>query len=102
MIEKLIISLDCSQGALLRVLGVIERRGWEVRALELDSEGSNGAMLRCEIERRTFHAGGIEVLLRHVEKLHCVSRAGIENTMMPHWPSARQGALQAVAAGGAT
>ncbi|GAB4575291.1 MAG: hypothetical protein Tsb008_15470 [Rhodothalassiaceae bacterium] len=103
MNTTLLISLDHSQGALLRVLGAIERRGWTVRSLSLDGEGSNGALLRCDLSRRPFHAGGPDILGRHLEKLECVGRVETA-AAAPRWavaaPAAASAAtLQAMAVG---
>ncbi len=45
MMERFAILIDDSQGALMRVIGTIERRGWRVQALAMAPHGNRGARL---------------------------------------------------------
>lgn len=69
MIESMTVIIDHSDGALLRVLGTVERRGWQVRGIETAPFGNAALEIRLEIERRQWHAGDAGVLARHLEKL---------------------------------
>ncbi|MBB4211808.1 acetolactate synthase small subunit [Rhodothalassium salexigens DSM 2132] len=73
MRETLTLHLDDSHGALLRTLGLIERRGWKVTHLDLRPAEPAGQTARFEVERLPWHAGTPEILARHVSKLFCVA-----------------------------
>ncbi|MBK5910590.1 hypothetical protein CCR85_03670 [Rhodothalassium salexigens] len=73
MRETLTLHLDDSHGALLRTLGLIERRGWKVTHLDLRPAETGRQAARFEIERLPWHAGTPEILARHVGKLFCVA-----------------------------
>lgn len=70
--ERLNVIIDGSQGALLRVLGTIERRGWQVEAIETERLDGERMRLELEVLRLPWHTASAEVLKRHVEKLVCV------------------------------
>lgn len=70
--ERLNVIIDGSQGALLRVLGTIERRGWQVEALETERLDDRAMRLELELLRLPWHGAHADVLKRHIEKLVCV------------------------------
>ncbi len=72
MIRHIEISLESQHGALLRILGTIERRGWIVRAMDMNSKANDARILRLKIERSPYHSGSFDTLTRHIEKLFCV------------------------------
>lgn len=80
MIRHIEISLENQHGALLRILGTIERRGWVVRAMDMNSQGNDAQTLRLKIERSRHHSGSFETLTRHVTKLFCVRQIGVSTT----------------------
>lgn len=74
MRDTMTIHMDRSQGTLLRVLGMIERRGWTVIAMDMRPTGPDRQVLSLELERLPWHGGSLEVLTRHIDKLYCVEQ----------------------------
>jgi len=74
--ERLKVIIDGSQGALLRVLGTIERRGWQVEAIETERLDGGSMRLELGLLRLPWHAADAGVLRRHIEKLACVRSVG--------------------------
>jgi acetolactate synthase regulatory subunit len=63
--------MDCEPGTLPRLIGLIERRGFEVLALELSaSGGARQASLEVEPLRRS---GDVGVLSRQIERLYGIT-----------------------------
>lgn len=75
MIRHLSITLDNQHGALLRLFGTIERRGWLVKAIDMTAHNNDGKCIKMMIERNPHHAGTCSILLRHIAKLFCVRHA---------------------------
>jgi len=73
--DRLSLTIDGSQGALLRVLGTVERRGWQLRAVETERAGESEMVITLEVAPLPWHGGGPEVLRRHLAKLVCVKSA---------------------------
>ncbi len=69
MMERFSVLIDDSQGALMRVIGTIERRGWRVQALAMAPHGNRGSRLELEVAPAPWHRGDVAVLARHLEKL---------------------------------
>ena len=81
MRERFSVLIDDSQGALMRVIGTIERRGWRVQALAMAPHGNRGSRLELEVAPAPWHRGDIAVLARHLEKLipvEAVERDGLD------------------------
>jgi len=66
------LALDGSQGALLRVLGTVERRGWQLRAVATERAGEHGMAVTLEAAPLAWHGASCDVLRRHLAKLICV------------------------------
>jgi len=84
--ETLTLTIDGAQGALLRVLGTVERRGWTVRAIEtgryVDGDG-DAMVLTIEVVRLPWHPASVDVLRRHLEKLLCVTAVAVQAPPRP-------------------
>ena len=73
MSDRITIKFAKSEGALIRLIGLVERKGWEVQALTLGQSVQDGAAemqlsLAPRDETRT-----VDVLCRHIEKMHDVT-----------------------------
>jgi len=71
--ETIEAAIDGSHGALLRLIGAIERRGWVVRGMDMAPLEAGGSRLVLTLERTPWHGGSLDILLRHVEKLVSVT-----------------------------
>lgn len=71
--ETIDAGIDASHGALLRLIGTIERRGWVVRGMDMTPLEAGGSRLVLTLERTSWHGGSLDVLLRHLEKLVSVT-----------------------------
>lgn len=74
--EILSLTVNDSQGALLRVLGTIERRGWKVVGIGTTRGPGEAMALEIEVTRLPWHSASVDVLRRHLEKLVCVTAMG--------------------------
>ncbi len=72
MTETLTIEIDHSHGAALRVLGLIERRGWRIRAATLMPAGNTGQRLIVAVEPQPWSHPRLEVLRAQLKRLLCV------------------------------
>jgi acetolactate synthase-1/3 small subunit/acetolactate synthase II small subunit len=81
MSERITIKFRKSEGALVRLIGLVERKGWEVRGLDL-TEGvqDDSTQMKVSLAPRDG-TRAIEVLCRHVAKMHDVF--GIEINTAP-------------------
>ena len=68
MRHQMTIELDASEGALLRTLGQVERRGFSLRSCTLREQASSGYMLEIAVESNR----PVAVLKRQLERLHDV------------------------------
>ncbi|GEQ96532.1 hypothetical protein JCM17844_01690 [Iodidimonas gelatinilytica] len=83
MTLNMLLMLDPSHGALLRVLGTIERRGWVVRDMTMRSTDCEERAVRILAQRKALHAGSAETLVRHLAKLICVREVAQETQTQP-------------------
>ncbi|GIX17197.1 MAG: hypothetical protein KatS3mg119_1383 [Rhodothalassiaceae bacterium] len=72
MTETLTIEIDHSHGAVLRVLGLIERRGWRIQAATLMPAGNSGQRLIVAVEPQPWSRPRLEVLRAQLNRLLCV------------------------------
>ncbi|MFQ5348530.1 MAG: ACT domain-containing protein [Rhodothalassiaceae bacterium] len=103
MMERVSLLIDESQGALMRVIGTIERRGWRVQALAMAREGNRGCRLELEVARLPWHRGDLAVLVRHLEKLIPVETVDCNTRGAAPWAdqAADQAMVPAAAGAGA-
>lgn len=72
MTHRLDIDFARAEGAVLRLIGLVERKGFEVCAIDMAETGEGPARLSLSVNARD--AGRrIEVLSRHVEKVYGVT-----------------------------
>lgn len=77
MSDRLDIAFNKSEGALLRLIGLVERKGYEIRALSLgEASQDEPASMSVTIVPRD-ETRNVEVLKRHIEKMHDVSEVQI-------------------------
>lgn len=69
-LEHVRIEFRDAEGALRRILGVIESRAFAVRSMQMGSDGESAAMTLALAPRDPFRK--VEVLLRQVERLEDV------------------------------
>lgn len=74
--ERLTISFAPGEGVIIRIVGLIERRGFDVRSLTV-SEADGTATMAVDVEPRDA-ARRIPVLAQHVGKLVDVRRVSFE------------------------
>ncbi|RMD89895.1 MAG: hypothetical protein D6807_02800 [Alphaproteobacteria bacterium] len=101
MMERFSILIDDSEGALMRVIGTIERRGWRVRALAMTREGNRGCRLELELARLPWHRGDPAILVRHLEKLIPVAAVDCGGRGAPPWTGQTPDRAMVPAAAGA-
>lgn len=65
------ITIDQTQGGLLRTIGLIERRGFSVLSINLPPSASAEQTLTVRVKARDEHRS-IEVLTRQIERLETV------------------------------
>ncbi|HWR95773.1 MAG TPA: ACT domain-containing protein [Arenimonas sp.] len=73
MKQRIECEIDRAEGSLIRVLGVIERRGYDIEALSVSLSGRDAYRLAFTVES----ARDMGVLLRQLERLfdvRCVQR----------------------------
>ena len=73
MSGSIVIEFDRSEGAILRVIGLVERRGFEVVAIDMTSQADRTAHMTLFVTPRD-PSRRYETLARHVAKLHGVHR----------------------------
>ena len=74
MNHQLQLELTCIDGALLRVIGVTERRGWSATAVLAESSGQD-AILKLQME--VMGDRPVELLVRQLSKLKDVRHVGV-------------------------
>jgi acetolactate synthase-1/3 small subunit/acetolactate synthase II small subunit len=77
--ERLIISFTPAEGAVLRVLGLVERRGYSLLGLAM-KEQPNGASIVIDLEPRDS-SRRLDVIARQLERLVEVNSVSIVNAM---------------------
>jgi len=73
--ERLVISFTPAEGAVIRMLGLVERRGCALRGLAMDDE-ANGASLTIDLELRDA-SRRVEVIARQLDRLVEVNSVSI-------------------------
>ncbi len=75
MSKTIHLELDRAEGSLQRIIGLIERRGFHIDGMTMDSEGSHRALA---IHVRPYDATPprSDVLSRQIDKLYGVRRSG--------------------------
>ena len=69
--------IDHAEGSLLRLIGLVERRGFHIDALEMGAQGNDGRRVSLGVRGRD--AGRcVEVLGRQIDRLHGVRRLHAE------------------------
>ncbi|HUE79604.1 MAG TPA: ACT domain-containing protein [Sphingomicrobium sp.] len=74
MSDRLLLELDWEIGTLQRLIGVIERRGFKVIAIELNASGG-ARQMAVDVQPRR-EPKDFAVLARQVDRLHGVVRLG--------------------------
>ena len=69
-LEHVRIEFHCAEGALRRILGVIEARGFTVRSMQMGSDGDRSMMTLALAPKDPFRKA--EVLMRQVARLQDV------------------------------
>ena len=75
MSERLIISFTPAEGAVIRMLGLVERRGYALRGLAME-ELANTASLVLDVEPRD-PSRRVEVIARQLDRLVEVNNVSI-------------------------
>jgi acetolactate synthase-1/3 small subunit/acetolactate synthase II small subunit len=73
--ERLVISFTPAEGAVIRMLGLVERRGYALRRLAME-EQANGASLVLDVEPRD-PSRRIDVVARQLDRLLEVNSVSI-------------------------
>jgi acetolactate synthase-1/3 small subunit/acetolactate synthase II small subunit len=73
--ERLIISFTPAEGAVIRMLGLVERRGYALRGLAME-EQANTASLVLDVEPRD-PSRRVEVIARQLDRLVEVNNVSI-------------------------
>jgi acetolactate synthase-1/3 small subunit/acetolactate synthase II small subunit len=73
--ERLVISFTPAEGALIRMLGLIERRGYALRGVAME-EHANGASLVLDVEPRD-PSRRVDVVARQLDRLVEVNKVSI-------------------------
>lgn len=76
MTHVLYLDVDWSEGALQRLIGLVERRGFTIQALEVAEAGIRRSV-ELTVAPRDEHRC-VEVLGRQIDRLLCVRRRGGE------------------------
>jgi len=71
MNHSLKLQLNQVDGALVRVIGVTERRGWCTTGLQATAAANDNAL---DLELNVLGDRSIDLLVRQLEKLHVVQR----------------------------
>lgn len=75
MSERLLVSFTPSEGAVVRMLGLVERRGYALRGLAMD-ERADCASITIDLEPRD-PARRVEVVARQLDRLVDVNSVSI-------------------------
>lgn len=75
MSERLVISFTPAEGAVIRMLGLVERRGCSLRGLAMEDE-ANGASITIDLELRDA-SRRVEVIARQLDRLVEVNSVSI-------------------------
>ena len=75
MSERLVISFTPAEGAVIRMLGLVERRGYALRGLAME-EQANTASLVLDVEPRD-PSRRVEVIARQLDRLVEVNNVSI-------------------------
>jgi len=67
-LEHIRIEFGCAEGALRRILGVIEARGFSVRSMQMGSDGDRSVMTLAIAPRDASRR--VDTLLRQIERLN--------------------------------
>ncbi len=84
------VRLDHSEGAMLRCLGLIQRRGYTITEMAMRGH-VEGQVMSLVIET---HGRSADTLMRQIQRLHDVSSVRSLDEALPqhrHWPSATWG-----------
>jgi len=73
--ERLMISFTPAEGAVVRMLGLVERRGYSLRGLAME-EFPNGASIVIDVEPRDA-SRRVEVVARQLDRLIDVNSVSI-------------------------
>jgi acetolactate synthase regulatory subunit len=71
MTHRLDIEFARAEGAVLRLIGLVERKGFEICAIDMAQAGGASAQLHLSVTPRDT-GRRIEVLSRHLEKVYGV------------------------------
>lgn len=72
MSGEIVIDFDRSEGAVLRLIGLVERRGFEVTSVDMPATGAGPARLTLGLAAREA-TRCFTTLTRHVAKVHGVT-----------------------------
>ena len=73
MSDRITIRFSKSEGALIRLVGLVERKGWEVRAVTMPESVQDGpAEMHLSLAPRD-ETRTVDVLSRHIVKMHDVT-----------------------------
>ena len=75
MSERLVISFTPAEGAVVRMLGLVERRGYSLVGLAME-ERANGASITLDVEPRD-QSRRVEVIARQLDRLVDVNSVSI-------------------------
>jgi acetolactate synthase-1/3 small subunit/acetolactate synthase II small subunit len=73
--ERLVISFTPAEGAVIRMLGMVERRGYALRGVAME-EQANGASLVLDVEPRD-PSRRVDVIARQLDRLVEVNNVSI-------------------------
>ena len=73
--QRLLVSFTPAEGAVVRMLGLVERRGYAVRSVNME-EGTNGASMTIDVEPRD-PARRVDVVVRQLHRLVDVNSVSI-------------------------
>ncbi len=73
--QRLLVSFTPGEGAVVRLLGLVERRGYAVRAVHME-ERTDGASMTIEVEPRD-PARRVDVVARQLHRLVDVNSVSI-------------------------
>jgi acetolactate synthase regulatory subunit len=73
--ERLVVSFNPAEGAVIRVLGLVERRGYSLRGLAME-ERSDCASMTIDLEARDA-SRRVEVVARQLDRLVDVNSVSI-------------------------
>ena len=75
MSERLVVSFTPAEGAVIRVLGLVERRGYSLRGLAME-ERADGASMTIDLEARDA-SRRVDVVARQLDRLVDVNSVSI-------------------------